>query len=278
MRARSSGLPVPARGRRLAHQTGRRLTPLSLPPSVRPRHHRLRVRSLIPAPPSRPDMNAISTSYRPGSKRAADTANAAGQSQNAALCTTITAERQRLKPTRTAAVCAFSLTSLSLREWPAAGARQRLNGGQVAGRPDRGIARRELIRTRAGLRARGDQDPFPGRPYCIGERADVVGAVVPPAVDEERRGARDAAQVGGVHVCGDLGFPGVIAQVAGEPLGVQAELGRVPDQVFAVSASWRSSSWSCISQKLPCRAAASAPSAASSACGCTSVSGRCRHT
>src|SRR5690348_10497548 len=44
-----------------------------------------------PAPPARPDVNAISVPYRPGSKRAADTANAAGQPQNAALCTTITA-------------------------------------------------------------------------------------------------------------------------------------------------------------------------------------------
>ena len=34
-----------------------------------------------PAPPARPDVNAISTSYRPGSKRAADRANAAGQSR-----------------------------------------------------------------------------------------------------------------------------------------------------------------------------------------------------
>ncbi len=55
--------------------------------------------------------------------------------------------------------------------------------------------------------------------------------MVPPAVDKERRRARDAAQVGGVHICGDLGFPDVIAQVAGELLDVQAEFARVPDQV-----------------------------------------------
>ena len=57
--------------------------------------------------------------------------------------------------------------------------------------------------------------------------------MVPLAVDEERGRARDAAQVGGVHIRGDLGLPGVVAQVAGKPVDVQAELAGVPDQVLA---------------------------------------------
>ena len=56
---------------------------------------------------------------------------------------------------------------------------------------------------------------------------------MPLAVDEECGRARDAAEVGGVHVRGDLGLPGVVAQVAGEPVDVQAELAGVPDQVVA---------------------------------------------
>jgi hypothetical protein len=52
--------------------------------------------------------------------------------------------------------------------------------------------------------------------------------MVPLAVDEERRCAPHAAEVGGVHVGGDLRGSGVLAQVADELLGVQDEFGRVP--------------------------------------------------
>jgi hypothetical protein len=41
------------------------------------------------------------------------------------------------------------------------------------------------------------------------EGGDVVGALVPAFVDEERRRARDSAQVGGVDVFGDAGGSGV---------------------------------------------------------------------
>ena len=47
------------------------------------------------------------------------------------------------------------------------------------------------------------------------------------AADEERGCARDAAEVGGVQVSGDFGFARVVAQVGGEPFGVQAELAGV---------------------------------------------------
>ena len=64
-----------------------------------------------------------------------------------------------------------------------------------------------------------------------------------------------------------------------EPVDVQAEVGGVPDEVGRLRARpGARSSRSCISQNAPCAAAASAASAASWACGCTSVSGRCRQT
>ena len=86
-----------------------------------------------PAPPARPDVNAISTSYRPGSKRAADTANAAGQSQNAALCTTITAERPPLKPTRTAVSARAEITLCHRGLVIGIGCRGRLPPGGIPG-------------------------------------------------------------------------------------------------------------------------------------------------
>jgi Alpha amylase, catalytic domain len=82
-----------------------------------------------------------------------------------------------------------------------------------------------------GLPVRADQGMCLGCPHRVGQRVDVVGAAMAFAVDEERGRAGDAAQVGGVHVLGDLGFPGVAAQVGGEPPRVQAELGGVPEQV-----------------------------------------------
>src|SRR5215475_15968205 len=84
-----------------------------------------------------------------------------------------------------------------------------------------------------GPAARADQGACPGRPDGLGERADVVGTVVAFAVDEEGGGARDAAEVGGVHVGGDLGLSGLAAQVADESFGVKAELAGVANQVVA---------------------------------------------
>src|SRR5262245_47016102 len=84
-----------------------------------------------------------------------------------------------------------------------------------------------------GLAARADQGAGSGRPDGLGEGADVVGAVVAFAVDEEGWGAGDAAEVGGVYVSGDFGLAGLAAQVAGESFGVKAELAGVANQVFA---------------------------------------------
>ena len=49
---------------------------------------------------------------------------------------------------------------------------------------------------------------------CGRQRGDVVGALVPPPVDEEGRRAGDAAQVGAVDVLRDAGGSGVRAQVS----------------------------------------------------------------
>ena len=116
------------------------------------------------------------------------------------------------------------------------------------------------------------------RPHLGRKRGDVVGAVMPPAVDEERRRARDAAQIGGVHVLRDAG--GARPAVAGRPRTARRR-GRAPRRSRSGRSEQRvlwSSSRSCISQNAPCAAAASAASAAACARGCTSVSGRCRQT
>jgi hypothetical protein len=65
-----------------------------------------------------------------------------------------------------------------------------------------------------------DQGPCPGCAHGVREGADVVGAVVAFAIDEEGGRAGDTAQVGGVHVGGDVGLSSVLAQVGGEPVGV----------------------------------------------------------
>ena len=65
-----------------------------------------------------------------------------------------------------------------------------------------------------------------GRADGGAERRDVVGAVVPLAVDEERRRAGDAAQVGRLDVLRDPGLVDVPAQLVVEPVDVEAELAR----------------------------------------------------
>ncbi len=112
-----------------------------------------------------------------------------------------------------------------------------------------------------------------------GERADVVGAVVAAAVDEERRRAGDAAEVGAVDVLGDA--RGTQRACAGRRRTARRRARaarRSRARSLGRSASWWSKRRSCISQKAPCSAAASAASAASCARGWTSLSGRCRQT
>src|SRR3954447_17524768 len=63
------------------------------------------------------------------------------------------------------------------------------------------------------------------------ERADVIGALVPAAVDEEGRGAADAGGVGALDVPVDPTRVPAFGEVAGEPVRVQAEFARVADEV-----------------------------------------------
>jgi hypothetical protein len=62
----------------------------------------------------------------------------------------------------------------------------------------------------------------PACPQRADSRADVVGAAVASAIDEERGCAGDAAEVGGIHVRRDLGFLGVAGQADRERPGWQA--------------------------------------------------------
>src|SRR5262249_52384357 len=63
------------------------------------------------------------------------------------------------------------------------------------------------------------------------QRGEVVRAVVPDAVDEERGGTGDGGQVGGVDVLGDPAGADVPAQVGGEPPDVETDLARVAHQI-----------------------------------------------
>src|SRR4051794_21381689 len=63
------------------------------------------------------------------------------------------------------------------------------------------------------------------------QRADVVSALVPAAVDEEGRGATDGGDVGALDVTVDPCRVSAFDEVAGEPLHVQAELVCVADEV-----------------------------------------------
>ena len=89
-----------------------------------------------------------------------------------------------------------------------------------------------------------------------GEGVDVVGAVVAPAVDEERRRAGDAAQVGRVDVLGDPG--GAACRLAGRSRNRStsrpSSLGVAAPGRAGRSSSWWASSRSCISQNAPCSA------------------------
>ena len=89
-------------------------------------------------------------------------------------------------------------------------------------------------------------------------------------------GVPDAAQVGAVDVLGDA--PAAMPTTSSGTCRRRARRLARADEIAGSSASWRSSSRSCICQNAPCAAAASDASAASCACGWTSVSGRWRQT
>src|SRR3954453_22996404 len=64
-------------------------------------------------------------------------------------------------------------------------------------------------------------------PCCLDrrrQRADVVGALMSTAVDEEGRGAPDGGDVGALDVPVDPGRVSALGEVAGEPVHVQTEL------------------------------------------------------
>ena len=63
------------------------------------------------------------------------------------------------------------------------------------------------------------------------ERVDVERALVPAAVDEERRGPGGAALVGALDVARDPERVPAVIEVPGEPVHVQPDLARVAEQV-----------------------------------------------
>lgn len=76
--------------------------------------------------------------------------------------------------------------------------------------PSRGryLPGRRPVRLVSWLVVQADDGACPSGADGIGHGADVVGAVVPLAVNKECRCAGDAAEIGGVDVLGDLGFAG----------------------------------------------------------------------
>src|SRR5580700_7824147 len=69
------------------------------------------------------------------------------------------------------------------------------------------------------------------RALRLGQRVDVVHAVVAPAVDEKRRGARHAALVGAGDVLADPLGVRARAQLVPEAIDVEAKVGGVPHEV-----------------------------------------------
>src|SRR5829696_3201249 len=94
-----------------------------------------------------------------------------------------------------------------------------------------------------GGSCRFGMSPFPARaPLAAGacgarradggaERGRVVLALVPPSVDEERRRAGDAREVGALDVARDATCVGAPPQAVPEPLLVEAQLLRVVAEV-----------------------------------------------
>src|SRR3954447_15590313 len=72
-----------------------------------------------------------------------------------------------------------------------------------------------------------------GQPDGRRQGLDVERAMVTLAVDEERRRARDPAEVGRLDVPGHSGLEGVALQVVVETLDVEPELVGVAHQVLA---------------------------------------------
>jgi hypothetical protein len=87
------------------------------------------------------------------------------------------------------------------------------------------------------------------------------------AVDEEGWGATDGGDVGALDVPIDPVRVSALGEVAGEPAHVQTELARVADKILEFEPVLILEEEVVLSQKAPCSAAASLPSAACRACG-----------
>src|SRR5450759_5646533 len=74
----------------------------------------------------------------------------------------------------------------------------------------------QLARKLPLARVRRDRRPGPRQANRVGQGLDVVGAMQASAVEEERRGSRDPAQIGAVDVLCDAIRADVAAEVTGE--------------------------------------------------------------
>jgi hypothetical protein len=76
-----------------------------------------------------------------------------------------------------------------------------------------------------------DRHPRPSGAHLVREARDVVGPIVPAAVDEERRGAGDAARVGRFDILRDAGRVLALTERVSAVLDVEPQLLRVVQQV-----------------------------------------------
>src|SRR5437764_10964999 len=103
-------------------------------------------------------------------------------------------------------------------------------GGRTAARTRAGPA--SSASRRGGGRREGQlARPALGRADFLGQRVEVVDAVVPAAVDEERRRAGDTALIGAGHILADARGVLAPAQLVAEAIDIEAELACIPDQV-----------------------------------------------
>ena len=104
------------------------------------------------------------------------------------------------------------------------------------------------------------------------QRRVIIRTIVPHAVDEKGRcgvdAAADAAHEIAAHLVSELAR---LKRIAASGSPSSAPIGKI---VVILSGLWFSNKASCISQNSPAAPANSALSAAISACGCISVSGK----
>ena len=101
----------------------------------------------------------------------------------------------------------------------------------LAGSDGRPPAGRPALRLHRTVRLRRNQGRVAREPDGVGQAAEVEGAVVAAAVEEERRSPRRTTAIRALEVFGDPGHPGATPQVLGEARNVETEQFGVPDQV-----------------------------------------------